>query len=265
LLDRSVIEEGLPQNSVVRRGSPGLLARSLRLFVEGNSTVMETRRSSPFVKRMALGATLFLAACGMYAQDETSPPPTASSGMQSTFGVKGGANWSTLWVKEVKDKNARLGFHAGLFARFASPNSLGFQIEALYDQKGMTVTKTFGTIDQEITYEFDYATVPLLIVVPLGEVAEIHAGAYGSLLLLSEISSRGDLGDAEMDPDDGKFKSFDFGLSGGVGINLGLAQIGARYNHGLQPVADNPSSRGVLGESQNASAQLYLSLGLGKK
>ena len=32
----------------------------------------------------------------------------------ASFGVKGGANWSNLWVKDVHDNNARIGFHAGL-------------------------------------------------------------------------------------------------------------------------------------------------------
>lgn len=229
---------------------------------------MEKRTSNPFVKRLTLGATLFLSACTMYAQDETptsTPPPTASSGMQGTFGVKGGMNYSTIWVKEVKDQNARLGFHAGLLGRFASPKALGFQIEALYDQKGLTVTKSFGTVDQEITYKLDYATVPLLIVIPLGEMLELHGGAYLGYMLLSEVSSSGDLGEGTFDPKDGRYNGFDYGLVGGIGLNLGLVQIGARYNHGLMVIADDPSSANVLGEGKNACGQIYLALALGKK
>jgi hypothetical protein len=198
------------------------------------------------------------------AQDESSPPPSASKAMESAFGVKGGVNWSNLWVKEVNDNNARFGFHVGLFGRFAKPHSLGFQIEALYDQKGNTVKKTYGTIDQEITYKFDYATVPLLVVIPLGEVAEIQGGAYLGYMVLSEVTSKGDQGFETNDPADGKFNGFDYGLVGGLGINLGMAQVGVRYEHGLNEVASNTSASDVLGSSKNSTLQVYLALALGK-
>jgi hypothetical protein len=198
------------------------------------------------------------------AQDESTPPASASKAMGSAFGVKGGVNWSNLWVKEVNDNNARFGFHVGVFARFAKPDALGFQIEALYDQKGSSVKKTFGTIDQELTYKFDYIDVPLLVVIPLGEVAEIHGGAYVGYMALSEVSSKGDLGFESNDPADSKFNGFDYGLVGGLGINLGMAQVGMRYEHGLNEIADNTSARYVLGSSKNSTLQAYLALALGK-
>lgn len=210
-----------------------------------------------------------LAVCGLDALAQDEAAPTASQGLRSTFGIKGGANWSDLWLRDeditVNDRDGRFGFHAGLFGRFASPGALGFQIEALYDQKGTTVHRSFNTIDQEITYKFDYITVPLLVVIPLGEVAELHAGVYGGFMVLSEVSTSGDLGEASFDPDDSRFNDFDFGLVGGLAINLGLAQIGARYEHGLNDITDNDISSHVLGTSKNATAQIYLALALGKQ
>lgn len=184
--------------------------------------------------------------------------------MESAFGVKGGVNWSNLWVKEVNDNNARFGFHVGLFGRFAKPHTLGFQVEALYDQKGSSVKKTFGTIDQEITYKFDYVSVPLLVLVPLGEVAEIQAGGYLGYMVLSEATSKGDLGFESNDPADNKFNGFDYGLVGGFAINLGMGQVGVRYEHGLNEIASNTSARYVLGSSKNSTLQAFLAIALGK-
>src|SRR5262245_7609793 len=129
------------------------------------------------------GALCLVAPAKAQETDEHS----ASDAMNVSFGAKGGVNWSNLWVKEVDDRNPRLGFHLGLFTRFASSSSLGVQLEALYDQKGTTIHRTFDDIDQEITYKFDYITMPLLIVVPMGEVMELHAGGYLGYMIVSEI------------------------------------------------------------------------------
>jgi hypothetical protein len=210
-----------------------------------------------------LALSAMLGSMPAIAQD-AQPTPDANAGMQSTFGVKGGVNWSNLWIKEVNDNNARFGFHVGMFARFASEDAPGFQIEAIYDQKGETVKKSFGVIDQEITYKFDYATVPLLVTIPLGKVLELQGGGYLAYMVLSEVSSKGDLGEGFADPADGKFNGFDYGLVGGAAINLGLGQVGVRYEHGLNELANNQSARDVLGNAKTSTLQAYLAIALGK-
>lgn len=193
--------------------------------------------------------------------DASSP----SSGFGNAFGVKGGANWSNLWVKEVNDANARFGFNVGVFGRFVEPGSLGFQIEALYDQKGTTVNKSFGPLDQEYTYKFDYITVPAMVIIPLGEVFELQAGAYGAYMVLSEVKAKGDLVEGSVDPADSKFNGFDYGLVGGAAINFGMGQVGVRYEHGLNEIAENNYSRDVLGKSKTSTVQAYLAIALGKR
>lgn len=190
---------------------------------------------------------------------------SGSAGFGSAFGVKGGANWSNLWVKEVNDANARFGFNVGLFGRFVEPGSLGFQIEALYDQKGTTVNKSFGLLDQTYTYKFDYITVPAMVIIPLGKVVELQAGAYAAYMVLSEVRADGDLVEGSVDPADSKFNGFDYGLVGGAAINFGMGQIGVRYEHGLNNVAENNYSRDVLGNSKNSTLQAYFALGIGKR
>jgi hypothetical protein len=195
----------------------------------------------------------------------TTDTDDGGGGMETAFGFKGGANWSTIYLDEARDMNTRMGFHFGLFGRVAHANSLGIQAEALYEQKGATFTRTIENVDQQTTYKFDYITVPLMLVVPLGEVIELHAGGYGGAMILSERKLEGDLANSTSDPGDGRFTPFDFGLVGGAGINLDRVQLGARYSHGLTPIADNDVSRLVLGDSKNASLQAYIALALGKR
>lgn len=182
----------------------------------------------------------------------------------STAGFKGGLNYSNLLNEgaEVDDKNARLGFHAGVFGRVAPSDAIGVQAELLYTTKGTTVTWD-GLIDQEFHLNLAYVEVPLFVVLRLGEAIELHAGGYGGYLLNSNVKTDGDLGDASDDLDRDNFNGLDYGVLGGLGFNLGAAQIGARYNYGLAKIASSDGAEFLLGDARNSVAQLYLAIGLG--
>lgn len=102
----------------------------------------------------------------------------------------------------------------------------------------------------------------MLAVFKLGKVAEIHAGVYGAYLIGANIKSDGDLGDWFDDLDRDNFETMDYGLAGGVGLNFGGVQVGARYNMGLQEIAKSNGARSVLGNSKNSLAQLYIAFPL---
>lgn len=57
---------------------------------------------------------------------------------QSTkrVGIKGGLNVSNLFIDNVTDENARLGFHVGLFGQIFSSDVFAIQPELLYSTKG---------------------------------------------------------------------------------------------------------------------------------
>ena len=222
---------------------------------------------------LGLSSLAMLCAVTLSAQDtvttnsETSTTVDAGGdkGMEAAFGVKGGVNWSTLYVGEAKDVDLRLGGHFGFFARVAPTGGLGIQVEALYDQRGATFTRTYDMIDQRTTYKFDYISVPILITIPLGSILELQGGGYLAALIVSERKFEGDVANFTNDLGDGKFQSFDYGLCGGVALNLERVQFGARYNHGLNKLANSPDTQFLLGNSMNASFQAYLALALGKR
>lgn len=185
-----------------------------------------------------------------------------SAQITTKAGIKGGLNVSNLYLDDVTDENARMGTHIGLFAQFSSEGIAGFQTELLFSTKG-SVAQYSGSIDQEVKYNFNYIDLPLLAVLKVGETVEIHAGGYASYLLSANVSYEGDLGNGSDEIDKDNLKSYDYGLALGVGINVGMVQIGARYNYGLVEIADSNSARTLLGDSKNSCAQLFAAFAFG--
>lgn len=176
-------------------------------------------------------------------------------------GIKGGLNVSNMYVDDVDDENARYGFNVGLFGEIISTEAFGLQAELLYSTKGSKFV-TDGFVDQETKFNLNYLDLPVLAVFKLGESVDIHLGAYGSYLLGANITTEGDLGNGSDDLDKDNFRSFDYGLVGGIGFNFGPAQVGARYNYGLAKIADSDAAETLIGDSKNSFAQLYLAFNL---
>lgn len=185
----------------------------------------------------------------------------SSTAQDRRMGIKGGLNLSNLYVDDVDDENARVGFHVGVYGQIVSTETFAIQPELLYTTKG-SESEWNGLIDQTVKFNLNYLELPVLAVFKLGESAEIHIGPYFSYLLGANIDTEGDLGGTNEELDRDNFKSFDFGLSGGFGLNFGAVQIGARYNYGLSEIADSDAADLLLGDAKNSCAQVYVALNL---
>lgn len=183
---------------------------------------------------------------------------------QMRAGIKGGLNVSNLYVDDVDDENARFGFNLGFYGQILSSDVFAIQPELLFSTKGSKVEYGGNFFDQTIKYNLSYLDLPVLAVFKLGESAEIHVGPYLSYLLGANISHEGDLGSGVDEIDRDHLKSFDYGLSGGFGLNFGSVQVGARYNYGLAELADSDAAELVIGDSKNSVAQIYLALDLNR-
>jgi hypothetical protein len=181
---------------------------------------------------------------------------------QMRAGVKGGLNVSNLYVDDVNDENARFGFNLGFYGQILSSDVFAIQPELLFSTKGSKIEYGGNFFDQTVKYNLSYLDLPVLAVFKLGDAAEIHVGPYVSYLLGANISHDGDLGSGVDDIDREHLKSFDYGLSGGVGLNFGALQVGARYNYGLAKLEDSNAAELLIGDSKNSVAQLYLALNL---
>ncbi|HEY0977356.1 MAG TPA: porin family protein [Flavobacteriales bacterium] len=182
------------------------------------------------------------------------------------FGVKAGASFSNLRGagEDATDKDLRTAIHGGVFGRVSASDQLGIQAELLYSPKGTTI-RYDGLVDQTITFKLAYLELPVFAVVGIGEVLELHAGAYAGYLLSSNASTEGDLGSDDDELDRDNFQGADYGLLLGAGANLGPAQIGLRYLHGLAELAASEGSRMVLGDARNSALQVYLAIALNAK
>jgi hypothetical protein len=184
-------------------------------------------------------------------------------------GFKGGLNLSNFFVNEVDDEKARIGWHAGFYGQLFSSPAFAIQPEVNFSTKGTGVT--YGRINSngvnvnhDTKFNLSYIDIPVLAVFKLGRAAEIHAGPYWSYLLHAEVRNNDGDPDNEFDTVDRKnFDNWDYGLVGGIGFNLGKgAQLGVRYNYGLNEIANSAGARRLLGNSKNQVAQLYLAFNL---
>lgn len=195
--------------------------------------------------------------------DEDNSPSRTNSASGPRAGIKGGMNVSNFITDEPTDRHTRVGFHVGVFGQLFVNEGFAIQPEVNYSTKGNEITSNFGVIDAETKFNLHYIDVPVLAVFKLGDAVEIHVGPYWSYLVGANIDTDGDLGDdfVELDRDD--FENWDYGLVGGIGFNLNNVQIGARYNYGLNNIAESGGARQMLGsKSKNSVGQIYLAFNL---
>lgn len=202
------------------------------------------------ILQLTLFSAIFLFGASQQASAQTNENARA--------GIKGGLNASNLYINDVDDENARIGFHVGLYGQIAASETVALQVELLYSTKGSNNYYSDGNFEQDVKYNLNYLELPVLAVFKLGEAVEFHLGGYASYLLNAKISSEGDLSNSVDDVDKDYLKSYDLGLSGGVGINLGAMQIGARYNYGLVEIQDSSEAQFFIGDAKNSCAQLFI-------
>lgn len=180
-------------------------------------------------------------------------------------GIKGGLNLSNLYVNQADDDKARIGWHAGFYGQLFATEGFAIQPEVNFSTKGTGVTRIdANSARYESKFNLSYIDIPVLAVFKLGRFAEIHAGAYWAYLLGAEIKNN------DRNPDNefttvarDNFDDWDYGLVGGIGFNLGEgAQLGVRYNYGLNEIAESAGARRLFGDSKNQVAQVFLAFNL---
>lgn len=183
------------------------------------------------------------------------------------FGIKGGLNFSNLYIDEADDNNLRTGYHVGAYINLPITQGFAVQPEVLYSTKGSKSHYNvdlgpFGELNQDVTTKLDYIDIPLLAVFKLGDLAEIHLGPYFGFLASSKAEFEGEF-DGSDDIDTDNFKGLDYGISGGFAINLTALQIGARYNYGLQEIQDSDLADALYGDAKNSYFQVFAALRFG--
>lgn len=135
------------------------------------------------------------------------------------FGVKGGANYSTISNLNLNvDLNALLGnWHAGIVTRATISDRLGAQAELLYSKKENTFANSLGT-------KLHYIDLPILGRVNIINDVSLHVGPQFSYM----VSIKDDLTFTKDD-----VKKYDVGIVGGLEYQNGKIFGGGRYDFGF--------------------------------
>jgi len=220
-----------------------------------------TSKISQF-KGIIAGAALSIMALSAQAQDF---PGTA-------FGVKGGLNLTNFAKNDnITDEKIRAGFNAGIYGRFKLTDGFSLQPEVIYSTQGNKQTYSTNFIGNSpsstATIDLGYVQVPILAVVNIVPNFNIHAGPYAGFLVKNKYTSDNNNGNSSSnDINSDYFNKVDFGLVGGIGIDITKVHIGARYLYGLQNVGADKDF-GIFGThnlfpQKNNGIQLYVAFDL---
>ncbi len=181
---------------------------------------------------------------------------------QNKSGIKGGVNFTNLYVSDVNDENMKVGFNAGLYHRAGLSEVLDIQTEFLFSQKGAALYydgNIFTGGSGQYRFNLNYIEVPVMLVLKAGNF-NIHAGPYLGFLLsanVKDVDDDGSIKDFEaLDRDD--FNTFDYGIAGGLGFDFDGGTIGARYNYGFKEIGQSGVAGQATSDSKNSALQLFV-------
>ena len=165
------------------------------------------------------------------------------------FGVKGGANFSTITGDYFDSPSSRTSFHLGVLAEIPLSDKFSLQPEVLYSAQGYD----FASIDEDnvfdtddnIEYQADYISVPILAELFIIDGLSVQAGPSFNFKVNEELDSQPleDGGDVDIDRFD------DFGVNGAVGVEYKFNNgffLNGRYNYGFTEVYEGSDSHTSL-------------------
>ena len=152
------------------------------------------------------------------------------------FGAKGGVNFSNFsgdGFSDFEDGNARTAYHLGLVAEIPVSTRFSVQPEVLYSAQGFDMVRIENS--QDVEFQVDYITVPVMAKFYLVDGFNIHAGPQLGFLVENEISS--EAGDTGLNTDN--LNNFDLSLGLGAGYKFQSFFIYGRYNAGMSEIYED--------------------------
>jgi len=179
--------------------------------------------------------------------------PSLSSAAPPKFGLKAGLNVADIHGADVgtleslfgSSWKAKLGFCGGGFVIFPLSKGMAVQAEALYTQKGAEMS---GTIDIgagpepfKLYWNTDYLEIPVLFRYGFETKGRLKPFLFAGPALGIKMSAKLKV-EAEgesADQDISNFRSTDFGLVFGGGVDIGKISIDFRYTMGLTKLLES--------------------------
>lgn len=173
-----------------------------------------------------------------------------------TIGIMAGVNLASISGDDISDVDNRTGVLGGVFVTFHLTNSFGIEPEALYSQRGASLSDAG---DFDATIKMDYIEIPVLLRFGIPVVGPIRpffvAGPSFGFQSKCAVTAEGSGVSASVDCDqfdedpEASIDSKSFDLSGVVGAGLDFRlggttlMVGARYQHGFSDVVKDASAK----------------------
>ena len=173
------------------------------------------------------------------------------------WGIRGGVNITNMSVDAegmTVSSDSRTGLHFGLFAEFQIFESLYFQPNLLFSQKGYEYDVSLFDSFQSDGYEhFNYLDLPLnlllkadlkgaKLLVFTGPVISYALNGKYEASITMDGSTEKDRGDIEFGDGDEKYDRAAFAWDLGAGIELGQFQLTGSYFWGLSDITHTESN-----------------------
>jgi hypothetical protein len=186
-----------------------------------------------------------------HAQRDSRPP-------RLRLGVRGGFNVNNITTDLADQQRSRIGFNAGVAARYRWIGFVQLQSELVYIVKGgnLSYAATNNGFGGNIVLGLRYFEVPSSVVFNFFEIFHAYAGVYGSYLaganiLASTVPQPVDLGRDDI-------STFDLGYHIGASVRVRPFNIGARYSRGVINLTGSRQSRDFLQGARHSVLQIYL-------
>ena len=189
-----------------------------------------------------------------------------SQGNSSTIGIKGGMNLNQISLNEFQNKENKLGYHFGAFARLRLTEVFAFKPEVLFSTAATTVAYSGDLESNRVEVHLNYMDVPLLGSFYLTDNFCLQTGVYGSYLIRSTKVKSTSGEDASPALSQARFNKVDMGIIGGASFEFRTLSFGLRYLKSLKPVGDSHiDSQGVnynFPDDKRQVWQVYIGLSL---
>ncbi|MFW2136466.1 porin family protein [Chryseobacterium sp. TY4] len=188
------------------------------------------------------------------------------------FGIKAGANISSISKDGFEDSKSKVGFYGGLFMNAPLSEQFSIQPEVLYSQQGAEVKRTYTALGNTTTIDgklnLDYITVPVMFQFKATPEFYIEAGPEFGFLV--NAKQKGDIkvngNTVASDTYDAKdnYNSFNMGAALGVGFNVTENfGVNARYVAGFTDI--NKDGNTSLQNDDNKNRNNTFQVGLNYK
>lgn len=170
---------------------------------------------------------------------------TVVSAQKFQFGAKAGINISNFTGGDFEDveKKALVGFHGGVYLRFALAN-ISIQPEAMISTQGAKIDSVSGSYDWKLTY----INVPVMVQYRFTGGVYIEAGPQVGFKIDESIPNQ---------TIDEFANGLDFSIAAGLGYRTkGGLGLGGRYTVGVSKVGDFEPSNGINPDFKNGVIQI---------